>query len=121
MRAHGVHNFPDPSSTGQFSISPNAGLNPFSPVFEAAQKACGGGPGSGGAPQMSESQKLAALAFSKCMRAHGVPNFPDPAYNPGGNGPVLSVRGMLFAGTAAITPGSPAFKQAAAACGVKLP
>ena len=70
---------------------------------------------------MSESQKLAALAFSKCMRKHGVPNFPDPAYNFSGNGPVLSIRGMLFAGTTAFDPSSFAFKHAAVACGVKVP
>jgi hypothetical protein len=121
MRAHGVPNFPDPSSRGQIAITPGSGLDPFSPAFEAAQKACGGGPGGGGPSEMSESQKLAALAFSKCMRAHGVPNFPDPSYHPSGNGPMLSIRGMLFAPTAAFNPGSPAIRQAAAACGVKLP
>jgi hypothetical protein len=37
--------------------------------------ACGGG-----APTASTTttRQTAALAFSHCMRAHGVPNFPDP-------------------------------------------
>jgi hypothetical protein len=43
--------------------------------------ACGGGPASsGGARTGSMQSKL--LAFSSCMRAHGVPGFPDP--QPGG-------------------------------------
>jgi hypothetical protein len=41
--------------------------------------ACGGGlasaAGSSGAGQVRVAQ---ALAFAHCMRAHGVPNFPDP-------------------------------------------
>jgi hypothetical protein len=36
--------------------------------------ACGGSPSSHVAP----SPQNAALAFSRCMRSHGVPNFPDP-------------------------------------------
>jgi hypothetical protein len=38
--------------------------------------------GCGGSPTTSSSattaQLNAALAFSRCMRSHGVPNFPDP-------------------------------------------
>lgn len=48
------------------------------------------------------------IAFSKCMRAHGVTNFPDPS---GGGG-------LNIAGTG-INPQAPAFKSAQAAC-VKL-
>jgi hypothetical protein len=122
MRTHGVPSFPDPSSSGELAITPNSGVNPFSPAFEAAQKACGGGPDNGGPPKMSESQKLAALHFAECMRAHGVPNFPDPAEGAAlPSGPVLALRGMLFAGTAAFNPRSEAFKHAAVACGVRLP
>ena len=97
-------------------------MNPFSPAFQSAQKACGGGPNNGRPAQMSERQKLAALHFAECMRAHGVPNFPDPAEGAAlPSGPVLALRGMLFAGTAAFNPSSEAFKHAAVACGVRLP
>ena len=122
MRAHGITNFPDPSSTGELAISPSSGMNPFSPAFQSAQKACGGGPNNRRPAQMSERQKLAALHFAECMRAHGVPNFPDPEEGAAlPNGPVLALRGMLFAGTAALNPSSEAFKHAAVACGVRLP
>ena len=50
----------------------------------------------------------ALIAFSKCMRANGVTNFPDPS---GGGG-------LNIAGTG-INPQAPAFKSAQAAC-VKL-
>ena len=39
MRAHGVPNFPDPTSQG-IRISPSSGINLNSPAFLAAQKRC---------------------------------------------------------------------------------
>jgi hypothetical protein len=39
MRAHGVPNFPDPTSRG-LAFSPSSGINPNSPAFLAAQKRC---------------------------------------------------------------------------------
>jgi hypothetical protein len=44
---------------------------------------CGGSPsstGSGGSPRGSRSSP-SAVAYSACMRSHGVPNFPDPDSN----------------------------------------
>jgi len=50
--------------------------------------ACGGSPsstGSGGSPTAGGSANSpSAVAYSRCVRAHGVPNFPDP----GGNGQI---------------------------------
>ncbi|MGH2972824.1 MAG: hypothetical protein ACRDNM_03930 [Gaiellaceae bacterium] len=51
------------------------------------------------------------LAYSKCMRANGVPAFPDPS--PGG--------GFEFQTGAGIDPSSPAFKAAQAKCMKLLP
>jgi hypothetical protein len=39
MRAHGVPNFPDPTSSG-LRFSPSSRINPQSPAFLAAQKRC---------------------------------------------------------------------------------
>ncbi len=50
------------------------------------------------------------LAFSKCMRAHGVPSFPDPSS--GGGGIHLSGGINAF---------SPSFKAAQATCSKLLP
>ncbi len=47
--------------------------------------ACSGSPsstGSGGSPSTAGSAKSAsAVSFSRCMRSHGVPNYPDPSSN----------------------------------------
>lgn len=39
MRAHGLLSFPDPTSNG-IRIGPNSGIDPRSPRYQAAQKAC---------------------------------------------------------------------------------
>ena len=46
--------------------------------------ACGGSPsstGSGGSPSTGGSANSQALAYSRCVRSHGVPGFPDPDSN----------------------------------------
>jgi hypothetical protein len=54
------------------------------------------------------------LAFAQCMRAHGVPNFPDPPSSGGG--------AAIDAGPGTgLDPNSPAFKSAQQACHTKLP
>jgi hypothetical protein len=41
--------------------------------------ACGGGPSTSGGPSESSSSGPASgVAYSACVRAHGVPDFPDP-------------------------------------------
>jgi hypothetical protein len=42
--------------------------------------ACSSGSGSGG----NQDSLAQTLAYSKCMRSHGVPNFPDPVQGPNG-------------------------------------
>jgi hypothetical protein len=82
MRSHGEPKFPDPSSQGAVSSLVQLGIDPNSPQFQAAQKACAhlaNGPSSG---QQSQSQNVAAaLKFASCMRTHGFPHFPDPQSN----------------------------------------
>jgi hypothetical protein len=51
------------------------------------------------------------LAFSECMRSHGVPNFPDPSARGGINIPAGS----------GINPFSPSFKTAQSQCQKRLP
>jgi hypothetical protein len=43
--------------------------------------ACGGSPSSTGARGASSAFVSDELAFSRCMRAHGVPSYPDPMAN----------------------------------------
>jgi hypothetical protein len=123
MRSHGVPNFPDPpGGGGGIQIPAGSGINPKSPAFQSAQNQCmkllpGGGPLHGPA---SEARKLQMLSLARCMRAHGVPSFPDPTSSPpapgnglgiafGGDGSFIAVPQTLMQ--------SPAFNGAAAKCG----
>ena len=76
-------------------------------------------PGGGAGPRKpTKAQFVAALAFARCMRTHGLPHFPDPlASFPGGSGPIISLRGMMFQPGPDLDPRSPAFQQAASRCG----
>jgi hypothetical protein len=75
MRSHGVTNFPDPG--GQLP----AGLDPSSPQYVAAQRACQSllPQGTGGGPPPADEE--AALEYAACIRAHGFPNYPDPSFS----------------------------------------
>lgn len=80
MRANGVSNFPDPGPTG-FHLTPGSGITE-SPAFNSAMNACQNYlPPSGPSPAIAESVRLEEIAWAKCMRAHGVPNLPDPGPN----------------------------------------
>lgn len=92
MRSHGVSNFPDPNSDGQFPPLQEGRNGVTQQTVGSAQNACrslqqGGGTGNA---QEQQSNLARALNFSKCMRAHGVPNYPDPATANGGIGYNLS-------------------------------
>ncbi len=125
MRSHGVPNFPDPTGGGGIHIQAGSGINPQSPSFKAAQQACfkllpGGGPG---AQHPTAREVAQTLKVSECMRRHGVSGFPDPTLTlPSNPSPseysILEDRGgVVLAVPSTINPGSPVFKQAAAACG----
>ena len=123
MRAHGVTNFPDPGSGGGIQIPIGSGINPQAPAFQSAQRACrkllpGGGP-SGHA---SEQQKLRMFAMSRCMRAHGVTDFPDPVSNPPAGPPAGGGIAFGAPGSVLVIPQSlmntPAFTHAASVCGL---
>ena len=75
VRAHGVPHFPDPGASGDF----NFGVDVSKEVFTAAVNACKSlePPGALSAKR-STKQQSAALRFAQCVRAHGVPDFPDP-------------------------------------------
>jgi hypothetical protein len=76
-----------------------------------AVAACGTGASSYSASGSAESSsnEAAFVNFSKCMRANGVPNFPDP-----------SGRGGIQLGPG-LNPFSPAFKAAQTHCRKLLP
>jgi hypothetical protein len=118
MRANGVPEFPDPQfeDGGLIRIGPGEGPKPGDPRLRKAQQACrgkllAGGVGRGPA---DPAMQAAELEFAKCMRANGVPDFPDPQTEEAG-GP-----GLLIGPDSGIDPNSPAFKAAQKACRSKL-
>ena len=79
MRSHGVSNFPDPSPAGGFNVL-GLGGESNSPAFASAQTACAklqpGGPAESQPITGKQLQQMAAK--TRCIRHHGVPDFPDP-------------------------------------------
>jgi hypothetical protein len=114
MRKNGVSNFPDP----QVSTTPGGGsvriraVAPAgrTPQFKAAQQACRHllpGP-QNTIPAEQHARAQALLAFARCLRSHGIANFPDP------NG-----QGQLTSATinaAGVDLHAPGFLTAAKAC-----
>jgi hypothetical protein len=83
MRSNGVSEFPDPGASGKLTIDGivnGSSLDPNTPAFKQAINACkhlepAGFMGSKRSPQQMD----ASLKFAQCIRANGVPDFPDPA------------------------------------------
>jgi hypothetical protein len=84
MRAHHVKDFPDPDTSGNFDVS----SEPSSGQEADANRACNHLLDVGGQLNAAQTQRTLAnlLKYSRCMRAHGVPNFPDPRTTTGGIG-----------------------------------
>jgi len=82
MRAHGISDFPDPSSQGGIALNggPGSDLNPSSPLFKAANSACKPllPPQKTLSPAQQAAARAQALRYARCMRAHGISDFPDP-------------------------------------------
>jgi len=105
MRSHGVPNYPDPDSGGQLPKGDAQQFGVSDPQYQAAQQACEpvlptGGPiqqqehqcmqDSDCPPSLVQQMMTADLKLARCMRAHGVPNFPDPT-NGGASGPIFNI------------------------------
>jgi hypothetical protein len=125
MRSSGVTNWPDPSSNGR--PQPLNQIDPNSPAFHRAYTACRKNLPSGGIgpPTPTAAQLRFALAFAKCMRKHGFPQFPDPltTYGPGftlGRGEYFPPISSAEVGSPGHPP-SPTFSKAAKTCGLQLP
>ncbi len=121
MRSHGVPSFPDPTGGRidlQVQKTPDStsvnGVQVNGPAFQSAMQACRSYLPDGGHPSAAATAKARsqALAMSRCMRSHGVPNFPDPQFQTGPGGGI----GMRISG-AGIDPSSPQFQAAQKACG----
>jgi hypothetical protein len=120
VRAHGVPNLPDPGANvsgaenmiGGIAIPPT--INMQSPAFKTAWTACQGLMSARlnpqGKPSITPAIKASLIAHAQCMRTHGVPGYQDPKF-PAGGGILVTDAGT--------NPQSPAYKHAAAVCGVR--
>ena len=122
MRSHGVTGFPDPGPEGGV-VLPST-IDPQSPSYLAAQQICAKlqrGP-VGGPPKPSERARTLDVEFSKCMRKHGISDFPDPSLGVPAPGQAQGIiRGGMYWPLPAGTQQSPAFEKAATACGLHTP
>jgi hypothetical protein len=80
MRSHGVPNLPDPDSSGKLVKETLQQLKVSDSEFRTAQTACQHllpAP-TQSAAQLQHERAADLLRLARCMRAHGIHNFPDP-------------------------------------------
>jgi hypothetical protein len=86
VRAHGVSNYPDPTSGDGLPKETAQQLGVGQTQLQAALSACAhllpaGSSGSGQANQtITVEQQRYYLTVSACMHSHGVANFPEPSF-----------------------------------------
>ncbi len=112
MRSHGVPDFPDPDSNGNFHV----GNNSVSGQETAANQVCNHLLNVGTQLNAAQTQHTLSqlVKYAQCMRAHGVPNFPDPQITNGG----IGVPGGFTFDTSGLGlhQKSPQYQAAARAC-----
>jgi hypothetical protein len=114
MRANGVSGFPDPGASGTLTLDGvvnGSSLNPNTPAWKQAIGACKNLEPSGFTGRnRSTQQQQVALKFAQCIRANGVPDFPDPTPN----GPLVDTNRIPSAATSS---GLSILKAAMHTCG----
>ena len=80
MRSHGVPNFPDPSANGGIPQTNPDSLGVSNSMYQSAVNACRHLAPDATPPSQAPGQQMLSqlVQFARCMRSHGVPNFPDP-------------------------------------------
>jgi hypothetical protein len=113
MRAHGVPKFldPPPSFNGKFPGSSPQQLGVSVSRLRAVTGACQNLLPAGQAP-LTAQDRQDYLKAAACMRAHGVPRFPDPAFSGGG---------VHFPIPPGIDTSSARFTQARQTCARRIP
>jgi hypothetical protein len=85
MRDNGLPDFKDPGASGGGGALLPQGADPKQ--VQAAQEKCKQYlPNGGEPPKVSAEEVERSRQFAKCMRANGVPDFPDPAGDSGAMG-----------------------------------
>jgi hypothetical protein len=114
MRANGIGAFPDPEGSGALTIDAIANgssVDTSSAAFAQALSACKDLEPSGfTGRKVTPKQRTARLAFARCVRDNGVPDFPDPT----ANGPLVDTNRIP---SAAATGGMSMLHAAMQKCG----
>jgi hypothetical protein len=83
VRSRGVPDFPDPNSAGHFSKTALQQLSASNSRYQTATQACAHLlPSSAPTAAVLRQEWSGMESFARCMRAHGVPNWPDPTPYP---------------------------------------
>jgi hypothetical protein len=110
MRANGIPEFPDPETSDKRRFSVTIPDGTPKETVDKAMEACRAFMPNGGRPGRVDPAITAKLReLSRCMRANGVPDFPDPS----ADGGIQLRREKDGSG---IDPESAAFKKAEEAC-----
>lgn len=84
MREHGLSEFPDADAEGRILLKLGT-IDPESALFRTAGDACRHlAPAGWGDAEPNPGDAEVMLEFARCMRANGVPDYPDPDPNAGG-------------------------------------
>jgi len=95
MRAHGVANYPDPNSSGILPKTDARALGVATSRYQASQSACQGMLPDSASESFDDQVRQCYLAaafppalvqqrmthgrtMARCLRSHGIPNWPDP-------------------------------------------
>jgi hypothetical protein len=127
MREHGIKVETPQSGNGRGVGFVGPGANPASTTFQKAQANCKqllpdvGLPDSGSPASSQTLDKL--LEIARCMRQHGISEFPDPAttrpsnLNPRKYGVITNYDGAILLFPRTLDLQAPAYRRALAACG----
>lgn len=114
MRDNGVPDYPDPQpgNGGRVILAPGGSSD--NPKSQAAQQACRDKMPQGvGAARGGPVDTAKVMAWAQCIRANGVPNFPDPDV---ANGQI-----KINIGSLGMQPDDPRLAKASDACKDKSP
>ncbi|HEX3931939.1 MAG TPA: hypothetical protein VHW64_14640 [Nocardioides sp.] len=119
MRGHGVPSYPDPDIKGMPGRADPRQLGVSPALFQVAERTCRPLlPTDGSLQQQTQRcvlfgecpqalvQQLLAIErqWAQCLRAHGVPNWPDPVISAKGGRPVFDLSGAGMDPRSANTP-----------------
>lgn len=103
IRTHGVPNYAEPKLVnGTIKLSFTASVNPTTPAVQTAAKKCGY------KAEQQAGETSSRIVFARCMRTHGVKNFPYPSAQSGVSPAMVQAEGINMQ--------SPAVVRAVAAC-----